>query len=358
MVKHTIVHFYTDPNSTGGPTTYIDTITNSIYLCEHYDFGCVYQNKPLNKLRLCDIRRIISELKYLEPDILHVHGLQGEGFIGVLCGKLAGIKNVLVTVHGMQHDSFNTKGLKKFIFKHILEKWTLQKADAVFCVCESAEKSDYISKNAHCLLPYLHNCVSNMQEYDREYEREILGYKADDVVIVSVGRITEGKGAAILLKIILQDNDPNHKYLVLGDGNYLPIMKEKLKFENKSEKAIFTGAVSDVGRYLSAADLYISTSYKENLSISILEAGYYSLPSLVTMVGGNGEIITSGENGELFAVEDVSGFFLTLKEMETVGFKKYGENAKRNISENFSIHTFERGLKKIYDLVIRRGNAL
>ncbi len=358
MSKRKVVHFYTDPTSTGGPTTYIDTISNSNLLCEYFEFDCVYQLKPLNRIRIKDVWRITNEIKSLKPDILHVHGLQGEGFVGVLCGKLAGVKSVLVTVHGMQHDSFNTKGLKKFVFKHLIEKWTLGNADAVFCVCESAEKSKYISKNSRFLMPYLHNCVTDMPEYNREYERGILGYSNEDTVIVSVGRITEGKGAAVLLEIILKDDNPNHKYLVLGDGNYLPEMKEKVIIANKSDKVTFTGAVSDVGRYLTASDLYVSTSYKENLSISILEAGYYALPSLVTMVGGNGEIITAGENGEFFSVEDVYGFFSTLNKMELTGFKKYGENAKNNISNRFSIHTFEKGLKNMYDSVIRRGNGL
>lgn len=351
MTKKKIVHFYTDPHSTGGPTTYIGIITKSDFLCDYYDFDCTYQMKALNKLRVNDIRRIVNEIKASKADILHVHGLQGEGFIGVLCGKLAGVKNVLVTVHGMQHDSFNTKGIKKLVFKHGLEKWTLWKADAVFCVCEAAEKSAYISQNTRHLLPYLHNCVSDMPAYDREIERKKLGYESNDTVIVSVGRITEGKGAAVLLDIILQDNASHHKYLVLGDGNYLPVMKEKLSTQIRSGKVIFTGAVSDVGRYLSASDLYVSTSYKENLSISILEAGYYGLPSLVTRVGGNGEIIQSGVNGELYAVEDIQGFFENLRAMESNGLAAYGGKAKQIITERFSIRVFEEGLKRIYDSI-------
>ena len=354
MSKRKIVHFYTDPNSTGGPTTYIHTINDSAYLREYYDFNCVYQMKALNKLRVGDLHRIVNEIKCYKPDVLHVHGLQGEGFIGVLCGKLAGVKTVLVTVHGMQHDSFNTSGIKKLVFKYGLEKWTLRKADAVYCVCEAAEKSTYISRNARHLLPYLHNCVQDMPEFSRIHEREKLGYKSNDTVIISVGRITEGKGAAVLLDIILQDNEPNHKYLVLGDGNYLPIMKEKLITRVQSGKVMFTGAVSDVGKYLAASDLYVSTSYKENLSISLLEAGYYGLPSLVTPVGGNREIIQQGKNGEFFAVENVTDYFAKLAAMEAEGLDRYRDMAKQMITKHFSVSTFEQGLKNIYDSIIVR----
>ena len=170
-MKKKVVHFYTDPTATGGPTTYINIINGSEYLGEKYDFSCVYQYKRLNRLTPKDIRRIVGDFKKADPDIIHIHGLQGEGMIGVICAKIFGKAKSLVTVHGMQHDSFNTVGLKKFVYKNLIEKWTLKHADGVFCVCEAAEKSEYISKNARNLLPYLHNCVPDMPEYSRETER-------------------------------------------------------------------------------------------------------------------------------------------------------------------------------------------
>lgn len=344
-----VVHFYTTPDAMGGPTTYIDIITSSAHLQKKIDFSCVYQQKRLNQLRLKDIRRIINEFKEISPDVIHIHGLQGEGFVGVLCSKLYKKAKILVTVHGMQHNSFNAGKLKRFVYKNIIEKWTLRNADGVFCVCEATEKDKYISKNAKALIPYLHNCVPQMPEYDRQEERHTLGFKESDVVIVSVGRITVGKGAKVLADIIEKDTDPSHKYLILGDGDYFSAMKERLKEQHEQGKVIFTGNVSDVGKYLSASDIYISTSYKENLSIAILEAGYYGLPCIVTPVGGNVEVIKSGYNGEVFDVEDSEGFIKALDKVLTSNIEKYRQNAKENISERFSVAHLEKGLEKIYD---------
>lgn len=352
-MKKKVVHFYTDPTSTGGPNTYINTINDSGYLREKYDFSCVYQYKRLNKLTPKDIKRIVGELKEVAPDIIHIHGLQGEGMVGLFCAKLYGKAKTLLTVHGMQHDSYNTSRAKSFVYKNLIEKWTLRHADGVFCVCEAAEKSDYISRNAKNLLPHLHNCVASMPEYSKETERAALGFGADDTVIISVGRITVGKGAAVLTEIIEKDPDPHHKYLILGDGGYLKTMRERLAEQISQGRVITTGAVSDVGRYLAASDLYVSTSYKENLSISILEAGYYGLPSIVTPVGGNGEIISSGYNGEFFAVEDADGFFSAMDKILKTGIDTYRKNAKERITNHFSLAQFERGLGDIYDKVLR-----
>ena len=351
-MKKKVVHFYTAPTATGGPTTYINIINGSKYLGEKYDFSCVYQYKRLNRLTPKDIKRIVRDFEESAPDIIHIHGLQGEGMIGVICAKLYGKAKILITVHGMQHDSFNTSGLKKFVYKNFIEKWTLKHADGVFCVCEHAERSEYISKNTKNLLPYLHNCVPQMPEYSREAERAALGFQPEDIVIVSVGRITEGKGAATMADIIESDTDPHHKYLVLGDGGYLPVMQERLRNQIAQGKVILTGAVSDVGRYLSASDVYVSTSYKENLSISILEAGYYGLPCVVTPVGGNGEIISSGYNGEFFAVEDVAGFFEGLRKILENGIGAYRKNAKERICDHFSVDQFEKKLCKVYDQIL------
>ncbi|MBQ2897473.1 MAG: glycosyltransferase family 4 protein [Clostridia bacterium] len=299
-----------------------------------------------------DLKRIVSEFKKNSPDIIHIHGLQSEGFVGTLCAKIFGKAKILITVHGMQHDSFNIGVFKKFLFKNILERWTLKNADGVFCVCEAAEKSKYISKNTKHLMHYLHNCVSDMPEYVRETERENLGFKKDDIVLVSVGRVTEGKGAAVVANIIENDKNNNHKYLILGDGPYLKTMKERLAEQISKGKVVFMGSVSDVGRYLSASDVYISATYKENLSIAILEAGYYSLPCIVTPVGGNGEIIENGYNGELFDIEDVDGFFDKLNCILKTGIDKYRANAKENINQRFSIEQFEKGLCDIYNKIL------
>lgn len=344
-----VVHFYTSPDAMGGPTTYIDIIKDSSHLQKKFDFYCVYQQKRLNQLRLNDIKRILKEFKEISPDIIHIHGLQGEGFVGVLCSKLYKKARILVTVHGMQHDSFNAGKLKKFVYKNIIEKWTLRNADGVFCVCEATEKTKYILKNAKRLIPYLHNCVPEMPEYNRQEERNALGFKESDVVIASVGRITVGKGAVVLADIIEKDINPSHKYLILGDGDYFPVMKERLKEQEEQGKVIFTGNVSDVGKYLVASDIYISTSYKENLSIAILEAGYYGLPCIVTPVGGNVEIIKSGYNGEIFDVEDSDGFLKALDKVLQGDTEKYRQNAKENISKHFSVTHLEEGLEKIYD---------
>ena len=351
-MKKKVVHFYTDPTSTGGPTTYINIINGSGYLSEKYDFSCVYQYKRLNKLTRKDIKRIVREFEAAAPDIIHVHGLQGEGMVGVFCAKRFGKAKILLTVHGMQHDSFNISKAKRFVYKNLIEKWTLRHAAGVFCVCEAAEKSDYISKNAKNLLPYLHNCVSNMPEYSREAERASLGFEEDDTVIISVGRVTEGKGAAVLTEIIEKDADPHHKYLILGDGVYLKTMQGRLAEQISLGRVITTGAVSDVGRYLAASDIYVSPSYKENLSISALEAGYYGLPAIVTPVGGNGEIIHAGYNGEFFAVGDVDGFFVALNKIFENGVDAYRKNAKERITEHFSLEQFEKGLCDIYDKLL------
>lgn len=344
-----IVHYYTDPNSTGGPTTYIHTIMNSAYLNERFTFGVVYQRCGINSMRPKDIKRIIGEIKSEKPDILHVHGLQGEGMIGVYCGKKAGVPTILLTVHGMINDSLNVSKLKRFIFKQFIEKWTLKNADATYCVCESAENNPYIANNAKRLLPYLHNCTVDLPHYDRKEERMKLGILSDEIGIISVGRVTEGKGALVLAEIIKQDNNPKHKYIVVGDGDKLETIKTLIAQAGRSESVLFTGYVSDVGRYLSAADIYISTSYKENLSISILEAGYYSLPAIVTDVGGNGEIIHTGFNGELFEPDDLKGFFDGLNRILSSGIMIYANNAKHNIETSFSLPIFEKGLQRIYD---------
>jgi glycosyltransferase involved in cell wall biosynthesis len=80
--------------------------------------------------------------------------------------------------------------------------------------------------------------------------------------------------------------------VILGDGNYDDLQKlaQQLGF---SREIIFT-TTEDIGLYLCAADLYISTSASESFGIANLEALAMGAPAICTAVGGVPEVVGDG----------------------------------------------------------------
>jgi glycosyltransferase involved in cell wall biosynthesis len=129
--------------------------------------------------------------------------------------------------------------------------------------------------------------------------RESLGIGQDDFVLICVARLGEQKGIDILLQTIAHviRNGLACKCIIVGDG---PLKNELLDLAREmglGGHVFFEGFREDVRPYLQAGSAFILTSHMEGLPLSILEAMACGLPSIVTDVGGNAEIITHRIDG-------------------------------------------------------------
>ncbi|WP_417238902.1 glycosyltransferase [Bizionia sp.] len=83
-------------------------------------------------------------------------------------------------------------------------------------------------------------------------------------------------------------------------------------------------------------DYLLQPTHMECFSLSILESLAANIPVITTPVGGNKEVITHGENGYLFKIEDVNSLSVLLKsvikgEMNILG------NTRNLVELKFSI---------------------
>jgi glycosyltransferase involved in cell wall biosynthesis len=91
----------------------------------------------------------------------------------------------------------------------------------------------------------------------------------------------------------------NVKFIILGEGPFTNTFKTKMTNFIKSGHVRFVDAVphNKVKDYLSAADIYVSTSFSDGTSASLLEAMACSLSPVVTEIDGNKEWVKDGVNG-------------------------------------------------------------
>lgn len=343
-----VMHYYTTPNNSGGPMTYIYTITES-ELKDRYEFSVCFQEKTVKEIRPKDLSRIYNEIKNYAPDILHIHGLQSEGFIGVVLGRLAKVPNILMTVHGMNHEATAISKLKFWIFKYVIEPCSLRLSDYVYCVAKSAEKKDIIVRNSKRLLP----CIQNATSYTHGImvDRKKMGFQDDDIVVIVVGRVSIDKGMLTIEKVIDTYIDTNIKFLIVGEGDYSLVMQEKYK---NIHNVCFTGFTDNPCGYLDIADIYLCASLHENMSIALLEAGQHSLPCIVTDVGDNADVVTNGKNGFVVEVGDSESICSNIDLL--AGNKnlrlEMGEDAKRNIEENYSLQKMISRIDNVYQTIL------
>jgi glycosyltransferase involved in cell wall biosynthesis len=129
---------------------------------------------------------------------------------------------------------------------------------------------------------------------DRKSEvRAKLGCSRDEFVLVCVARLSEQKRIDILLQALarLLGEGVCCKCIIVGDGPLKSQLLEQAKSLGLSRHVFFEGFQEDVRPYLQACSAFVLTSDTEGLPLSILEAMACGVPSIVTDVGGNKELI-------------------------------------------------------------------
>lgn len=93
-------------------------------------------------------------------------------------------------------------------------------------------------------------------------------------VIGHVGRFVEQKNHAFLIDIFngIYNQNPKAYLILIGDGELLPSIKEKVNQLNLSENVFFLGLRQDVTDLLQAFDVFVFPSLFEGLPIALIEA--------------------------------------------------------------------------------------
>ena len=347
--------FFDKQINNGGPATGAILLLNS-NLKEKYNFITMDKTYPFQGISLKLFFYFYRTIKYHKPDIVHIRGVQSVGFFGVLAAKLLRCK-VVMSIHGMSIDSSSTHGVKRLLYKFIFERFAL-----VYCVCEYACKRPYIQNNAKYLYGYIHNAApkfeniinnKNIKSYRDKY-----GIIEDDIVVTIISRVTQEKGLGVLIKSIPTILETNNKvkFIIAGEGDYLPIVEKNLDIYIKTNRVQLLGKISNVNEVLLASDIFVFPTFRENLSNSLLEASVTGLPIITTNVGGNPEIIINKKTGIIIEpnnTEQLIRAVLTLAGNRDLRMK-YGKNALKYMEDHFSQNYVFEQMSNMYDSLLQK----
>jgi glycosyltransferase involved in cell wall biosynthesis len=121
--------------------------------------------------------------------------------------------------------------------------------------------------------------------------------------VVYVGRIMARKGIHVLLGAVprILKIFPNARFLFVGGGNvaFYEELAKRLRLPDRNVSFVGHLGYFDRLKILREATVFVNPSFFENCSMSILEAMSSGAAVVASDVGGNPEIIKSGQNGIL-----------------------------------------------------------
>jgi glycosyltransferase involved in cell wall biosynthesis len=193
---------------------------------------------------------------------------------------------------------------------------------------------------------------------NRTFLRGTLGIPKGYLVIGSTGRLSPHKDNATLIRAaaLLRENLPDLNYLVLlaGDGPDLPELYTLTRELNLMEHVRFLGFWHQIPELLGALDVFVSSSLREGLSISILEAMAAAKPIIATSILPNQELIDNEVSGLLVPPKSPERIAKAIQQLiENPDLKsKYGLAARERVLADYTIERmFDQTLGLYNDLL-------
>lgn len=141
-----------------------------------------------------------------------------------------------------------------------------------------------------------------LSHVSRTEARRALGWDAETVYVISIGRITPAKGMDKVVKAFGYVKKKSHiktKLIILGDGERQWL--EEVAYAHGIN--VEMGFITDITYHLYAADIYISGGAVESFGYANLEALSSGIASIIVRGGANEEVAGKGawivENEEL-----------------------------------------------------------
>ncbi len=134
---------------------------------------------------------------------------------------------------------------------------------------------------------------------DRAAARAELGITPDQVLCLTIGRLSDDKGIDALLDSVpaVARQCSTVRWAIAGRGPLEASLKAQCTRLGLDDRVQFLGYREDVPRLFAAADILVVASTSEGCPIAILEAMAAGCPVVCTRVGGSPEIVVQGRTG-------------------------------------------------------------
>lgn len=204
--------------------------------------------------------------------------------------------------------------------------------------------------------------VSNGVQVPEDSELELKqaeggGFRASPVLI-TVGRLVPLKGQHQLIRAVakLVEQFPELRLYIVGDGELAKALTQLAENKRVSGHIEFTGAVENVTDYLARSDVYVSGSLSEGMPVSVLEAMACRLPVVASDIPGNLSVVTSGETGILYELENIDDLVEKIVKVATNPELANGlaQRARKMIEANYSAGAAEQNHARLYQCILGR----
>lgn len=271
--------------------------------------------------------------------------------LGVITGRLAGVSKIISS----RRDMGFWYNKKLLIYLRIVNRFVdrfLVNAEAIKNNLSKEEKVP------HSKIDVIYNGIHStfwerIDKGNRAAIKKELKIPDDHIVVgcvANLNRKVKRVDIFINASAIISRAIRNVTFLIIGDGYLRNEFVELTMVLNVRDKTIFAGQCDDITSLLPIIDIGVLTSDSEGFSNAILEYMAAGIPTVATEVGGNRELVTTGENGLLVPPGDpqsVAESILMLIRNDELRLTM-GNNSKHKIRQQYTTRKMIENLESYY----------
>lgn len=252
-------------------------------------------------LFLLDLYRLVGEIKRLaarhNAPIIHGH-LIDSTLLATLAARSLKAKSVGTIYSNHVIPMSIPEGSAKRRIWHRLARWSMRHVDRVISI--SPEVTQSICEGYDVPLSQISERAVMVEPVEmpvaRAAARKTMNVAEGELCLIFVGRLVENKNQQCLIRMAaeLRKRKIPARLLLVGDGpdmDSLQHLRDQLGAQNYVD---LLGHFKDLPLVMSAADMVVTASKSEGVSLALLEAMSANRPILSTSNEGNRELLKDG----------------------------------------------------------------
>lgn len=289
---------------------------NIIPYCDKYHeipfSRSVFSLENLNAMK--ETKQVIDEHHF---DVIHCHTPVAAAItrIAAINTRKKGTK-VIYTAHGFHF--YNGAPIINWLLYYPVERLLSNVTDVLITINhEDYNRAQKFNANT---VEYVPGVGVDLKKYSNEtYSKNDLRRKYkinnNDTILINVGELTKNKNQETLIKAVKKLNNKQIKLLICGVGDNYDQLKELINDLSLNSQVKLLGYRKDINQLLNLSDIYLFPSYREGLSLSLMEAMVSGLPVICSNIRGNIDLIDHNKGGYTIDPSDIEAFSISINKI-------------------------------------------
>lgn len=233
---------------------------------------------------------LTTSLRRFRPDIVQLF-FRDATYLGSVASHLARVPTVILSKRDVGEPDAWWEFPATRLLGRMSDRW----------VCNSSSVRDWVLSKRWAKadqITILSNCV-DLNHFrpplpsERSAFRKRIGLPLEAPVLVSVANLRAVKGLDTVLEAahIVVSKNAEAQFYIIGEGPEREHLRSKIRSLRLEKSVILVGPQNDVAPWLMAADIGLLASYREGSSNALLEYMASGLPSVVSSIPANLELV-------------------------------------------------------------------